>query len=88
MDERLPQYLHKPVQVLWFDAEEFVVVLATVFVALMIGGTLGWLLFGSLFLFIPWKRSKPRGYIPHLIYRYGIMHFRNYPRSTQTRFFE
>ena len=88
MDERLPQFLHKPVQVLWFDAEEFVVVMATVFVATVVGGLVGWFLFGALFLFIPWKRSKPRGFMPHLAYRWGVVRLKHYPASTQTVFFE
>ena len=33
MDERLPQYLHKPVQILWFGSDEFVLVVTTIFVA-------------------------------------------------------
>ena len=44
MDERLPQYLHKPVQILWFASDEFVLVITTIFVATIIGGMLGWVL--------------------------------------------
>ena len=38
MDERLPQFLHKPVQILWFDAQEFILVVSTIFVAVIVGG--------------------------------------------------
>ena len=48
----------------------------------------GWALIGALLLFIPWKRTKPRGFIPHLAWRWGLARFRNYPGPTQTRFFE
>ena len=88
MDERLPQYLHRPVQILWFAADEFVLVLSSVFVAAIVGGLIGWLLIGALLLFIPWKRAKPRGFLSHLAWRWGLVTFRNYPGPTQTCFFE
>ena len=58
------------------------------FVAVIVGGIIGWALIGALLLFIPWKRTKPRGFIPHLAWRWGLARFRNYPGPTQTRFFE
>src|SRR3546814_21028672 len=61
VDERLPQFLHRPVQILWFDSQEFIVVMSVIFVAVIVGGIIGWLLIGALLLFIPWKRTKPRG---------------------------
>jgi hypothetical protein len=88
LDERLPQFLHRPVQILWFDAQEFIVVLTTIFVSVIVGGPIGWSLFGILLLFIPWKRTKPRGFIVHLAWRWGLLRFRHYPGPTQTRFFE
>lgn len=88
LEERLPQYLHRPVQILWFDSQEFIVVMSVIFVAVIVGGIIGWALIGALLLFIPWKRTKPRGFIPHLAWRWGLARFRNYPGPTQTRFFE
>ncbi len=64
MDERLPQYLHKPVQILWFGSDEFVLVITVIFVAVIVGGMLGWALVAGLLLFVPWLRTKPRGFIP------------------------
>jgi len=88
VDERLPQYLHKPVQILWFASDEFVMVITTIFVATILGGALGWALVAGLLLFVPWLRTKPRGFIPHLAWRWGLVSFRHYPGPTQTRFFE
>jgi len=88
VDERLPQYLHKPVQILWFDAQEFILMMSTIFVAMIVGGLVGWGVIGALLLFIPWKRTKPRGFVPHLAWRWGLVRFRYYPGPTQTRFFE
>lgn len=88
MDERLPQYLHRPVQILWFASDEFILVLSTIFVATIVGGLIGWALILALLLFIPWKRSKPRGFLPHLAWRCGLVSFPHYPGPTQARFFE
>lgn len=88
MDERLPQYLHGPVQILWFGSDEFILVMSTIFVAVIVGGMVGWMLILALLLFIPWKRTKPRGFLSHLTWRWGLVHFRHYPGPTQTRFYE
>ena len=37
MDERLPQYLHRPVQILWFGSDEFLLATSRVFVAAIVG---------------------------------------------------
>ena len=88
MDERLPQYLHKPVQILWFGSDEFVLVVTTIFVAVIVGGLVGWAFITALLLFLPWKRAQPRGFLAHLAWRWGMLHFRHYPGPTQTRFYE
>ena len=88
MDERLPQFLHKPVQILWFDAQEFILVTSTIFVAVIVDQMIGWALIGALLLFIPWKRTKPRGFIPHLAWRWGLVSLRHYPGPAQPRFYE
>ncbi len=88
MDERLPQYLHRPVQILWFGSDEFMLATSTVFVAAIVGGVIGWALIVALLLFIPWKRSKPRGFLAHLAWRWGLVSFNHYPGPTQTRFCE
>jgi len=88
VDERLPQYLHKPVQILWFGADEFVLVITVIFVAVIVGGMLGWALVAGLLLFVPWLRTKPRGFIPHMAWRWGLVRWSNYPGPTQTRFYE
>lgn len=88
LEERLPQFLHKPVQILWFDSQEFIVAMSAIFVAVIVGGLVGWALICALLFFIPWKRSKPRGFIPHAAWRWGLLRFRHYPGPTQTRFYE
>ncbi len=63
-------------------------VITVIFVGVIVGGMLGWALVAGLLLFVPWLRTKPRGFIPHLAWRWGLIAFRNYPGPTQTRFFE
>src|SRR3546814_12159565 len=66
MDERLPQYLHKPVQILWFGSDEFVLVVTTIFVAVIVCGLVGWAFFAALLLFLPFMLALPRGFLPLL----------------------
>lgn len=61
--------------------------MSTIFVAVIVGGMIGWTLIGALLLFIPWKRTKPRGFIPHLAWRWGLLRFRHYPGPTQAPLF-
>src|SRR3546814_7187182 len=88
MEERLNKYLQKPVQILWFGSDEFVLVVTTIFVAVIVGGLVGWAFIAALLLFLPWKRAQPRGFLAHLAWRWGMLHFRHYPGPTQTRFYE
>ena len=53
MDERLPQYLHRPVQILWFGSDEFLLATSSVFVAASVGGLVCWALIAALLLLIP-----------------------------------
>ena len=59
MDERLPQYLHRPVQILWFGSDEFILVMSTIFVGLIVGGLIGWSLVGALLLSSPGSGRSP-----------------------------
>ena len=88
MDQRLPQYLHLPVQILWFGADEFILVMSTIFVAVIVGGVIGWTLIGALLYFLVFEGTKTNKFIPHLAWRWELLRFRHYPGPTQTRFFE
>jgi len=57
MDERLPQYLHRPVQILWFGSDEFLLATSSIFVAAIVGGLVGWALIAALLLYH--SRSHP-----------------------------
>lgn len=85
----VPRYLHLPVQILWFDMEDISVVLVSY--------TL-WMLLNSWYvvpvciavpvLFMRIKASRPRGFLRHLLYRYGFSSLKGYPPALVDRFEE
>ncbi len=88
MQERMPEYLHLPLQVLWFDAPE-ISMIAMLYITAAIFGGITWLfLFLGPVLIIPYKRSKPRGFFSHLLYVLGWSNFAGYPPFTTSRFSE
>ncbi len=88
MQVRIPQYLHKPPQILWFDAHE-ILILASVYVGVVVFKGYSWI---PLILVgwsaIRFKRRRPRGYILHLFYRSGLFHLKHYPLPTARIFYE
>ena len=75
----MPEYLHLPLQVLWFDAPE-ITMIAMFYITAAIFGGIAWLfLFVGPFLIIPYKRSKPRGFFSHVLYALGFSKFYGYP---------
>ena len=88
MEARIPQYLHLPVQVLWFDAQEVLIMIGSLVVSVTIGGYLWIVVILGLFFFIPWKRSKPRGFLAHLVYRSGLVGLKGYPAPAAELFYE
>lgn len=88
MKVRIPQYLHKPPQILWFDAQE-ILILCIVYVGIVTFKGWSWLpLIASAWSAIRFKRRKPRGYILHLFYRSGLFKLKHYPLPTARSFYE
>lgn len=88
MKTRVPQYLHKPPQILWFDAQE-ILIIAAVYIGAVTFKGYSWVLL----VFLAWnairiKRKKPRGFILHLFYRAGLFKLKHYPLPTARRFYE
>jgi len=79
MEVRLPQYPHRPMRIIGFDDQEFVLVALCYVLSLILKGSSFLYLLIALFVFIPYKRSKPRGFIGHLFYRAGFGRFKGYP---------
>ncbi|MBI3755257.1 MAG: conjugal transfer protein TraL [Deltaproteobacteria bacterium] len=84
---KIPQYLHRPSQTLWWESDEFGLI---IFVFILI------LVFGLKFIFlgiIPYIYSKikskyNRGFMNHLPYMLGLKDIKGYPLFFVRRFFE
>ncbi len=88
MKARVPQYLHKPPQLLWFDTQE-VFILAMAYLGVVTLKGFSWIAVIALAWFaIHVKRRKPRGYILHLFYRAGLFRLKGYPLPTAGAFHE
>lgn len=90
MEERVPQYLHQPIQILWWDAQEFLTLWVVMIVVVLIQVPLwGW---GAFFVFAyyfsGWSAGKTRGFLVHLAYRAGFMTLRGYPAPAAETFHE
>ena len=88
MEERMPEYLHLPLQVLWFDTPELTLIAMLYIVAAILGGITWLLLIVGPILMIPYKRSQPRGVFSHLLYVCGWQRYSGYPLAAQTTFSE
>ena len=89
MSVQVPRYLHEPIRILWFDLEDLGVILLGYFFWLMLES---WLVIPIAVLVPAWfirlKRSKPRGYLGHLLYYYGFSNLKGYPPPTTREFHE
>lgn len=86
---RVPRYLHLPVQIMWFDIEDIVLMILCYTVWLVIGN--GWTL--PLVVLVPYwfislKADMPRGYLQHLLYSYGFISMDVYPSPQAVEFVE
>ena len=85
---RFPQYLSKPIQVLWFETDELVLFVFTLTLALLYG-KLMWIVFlATQYFYTRTKRVKPRGFLKHIIYMIGFIKMNNYPEYFQREFHE
>ena len=85
---KFPQYLSRPFQVLWFEVDELAIFTFTLTVALIYGG-LAWIVFVAIqYGYIRTKRSKPRGFLKHLLYACALLHMKNYPGYFEQEFHE
>ena len=85
---KFPQYLSRPFQVLWFEVDELAIFLFTLTIALVYGG-LAWIAFVAIqYFYTRTKRSKPRGFLKHILYVCGFLQMKNYPGYFHQEFHE
>lgn len=83
-----PQYLSKPIQVLWFETDELILGLFFLVLALVYGKLMWVIFFASQYFYISTKKRKPRGYLKHLLYMLGLAKMQGYPDYWQKDFHE
>lgn len=84
----IPQYLHQPIKVLWFDIDELVLI-NILFMLAMIFGYFFWLLLVVLPVMVSkMKKNKPRGFLKHYLYKMGVINFKNIPPYFEKKFVE
>lgn len=88
MKFRVPQYLHKPHQVLFMDADEFAMVIVLFFFALVFGYIFWILLFVIPFFYFKGKKKYPRGFLKHYLYKWGLISFKGAPLFFEKKFNE
>lgn len=88
MEERMPVYLHLPLQILWFDLSEMGAIVVFYIAALIFGGIMWIALFLGPYILITITRAQPRGYMKHLMYLTGWASLPGYPPPSAKRFRE
>jgi type IV conjugative transfer system protein TraL len=84
----VPQYLHQPIKILWFDLDEIVLVNILLMLA-MIFGNIFWLLLIVLpYVVSKSKKNKPKGFLRHYLYKIGVVDLKMVPPYFEKRFSE
>lgn len=86
--KRVPQYLHRPVQLLWFEGDEILAIGMGYFAGVLFEGY-AW----SAIVVLPWvyiraKRRYPRGFLRHALYAMGFLRMDGVPSPYAHRFYE
>jgi type IV conjugative transfer system protein TraL len=89
MSSRVPQYLSSPMQIMWFESDEFAIMVILFTLAMVFGG---WTMWG-LFFFGTWgyikaKNKYPQGFLKHMIYFAGLKEMAYYPGPFEKEFNE
>ncbi len=85
---KFPQYLGSPLQILWFELDEFVLWMAF----FVLGMLFHWIFFLTSFV-VSWlyhrsKQESTRGFLVHSLYRLGILQLNGYPIYFETEYQE
>jgi hypothetical protein len=88
LNKSFPQYLGKPIQVLWFELDELIIFIFTLTFALIYGGFM-WIIFITIqWFYTRTKRKHARGFLKHILYMLGLLEMRNYPEYFEKEFHE
>ncbi len=86
--QRFPQYLSRPIQIVWFEIDEVVIFLFCL-TATLIYGRWMWIVFPlAQYLYVRTKRKNARGFLKHVLYMLGFTRMKGYPEYFQKEFQE
>ena len=85
---KFPQYLSAPLQIMWFEADDFVIIILSIVIFLILGG---WSIIVSIVLpvaFIQLKKNYSSSFLKHMIYFTGFKNLEYYPIAFEDEFHE
>lgn len=83
---KIPQFLHRPYQVLFFEADELMALVVGFVFILFFGAWLTILLILFAILLNRLKKKYPRGYLRHIFYKFGLIDLNGVPTYFENRF--
>lgn len=83
-----PQYLSAPFQVLWFEVDELGVLMFSLVLAFMYGDFFWLFVIVAPYFYSKAKKSRPRGFLRHILYFGGLIQFKGYPAYFDKEFRE
>lgn len=85
---KVPKYLSAPLQILWWEQDELFLIISLIYYA-AIFSKLFWILVPTVpFWYIRAKRRNPKGFLGHLLYRWGLSKIEGCPTYFQKHFVE
>ncbi|MBB6117758.1 hypothetical protein F4826_004737 [Rahnella inusitata] len=85
---RFYKYPHMPIQIFWFDRDEWMILVAAYLCSMQLGGISWLVLFPASILTIRLKRTQGRGFFRHTLIEYGLVDLHGYPNSSAKHFEE
>jgi len=85
---KFPQYLSMQLQVLWFEMDEWFLILYVFSSAMALGGIYWLMVIPVPYLFIKGKRKGGKGFFKHLLYSWGLSSMNGYPTYFMRKFRE
>lgn len=85
---RMPLWLGSPMQMLWWETDEVIVIMTCLSAAVLVGGWAWLALLVGPFGYIRLKKAYPRGYLKHMLYFAGVAKFDGYPSHFEKKFSE
>ena len=87
-ERKFPQYLSRPLQVLWLETDDFGIAVFCFIIASIFKGWFWLLVIAGPLLYMRAKLRYPRGFLKHILYLSGVKDLEGYPTAFQKEFLE